>query len=162
MTTIPKALGAVARLCYNRCMRIIDTIATQAANKAKAKKKAGATSGGEFNQLLDASDSPTSTQSTTATGNIAITNLVGLQMEDDLPKRIQQHIAHGEELLDQLNNLRMMLLSGEITPQAVATITEQLHGLVEDHTIPDALRDIIDEIELRAAVEVAKLERGQT
>ena len=67
-------------------------------------------------------------------------------------------MAQGEDLLDELDQIRIGLLTGSL-PRATL---ERLAARVEAkrHRVDDpSLIQILDEIELRAAVELAKLGR---
>ena len=67
-------------------------------------------------------------------------------------------VAHAEQLLDLLDSVREGLLAGEI-PRATlnklaAAITRRHEGFADP-----ALQGVLDQIELRAHVELAKLEQ---
>lgn len=70
----------------------------------------------------------------------------------------RQAIKKGDELLNQLDELRINIISGSIPKQILQNISIVLKECVEA-TIDDKLRDILLEIETRAMVELAKLER---
>ncbi|MCC6469548.1 MAG: flagellar assembly protein FliX [Alphaproteobacteria bacterium] len=66
---------------------------------------------------------------------------------------------HGEELLDRLDELRLGLIEGRLSPDRI----EALVKLVAERrqTVSDPrLKSILDDIDLRAQVELAKLGRA--
>jgi hypothetical protein len=65
---------------------------------------------------------------------------------------------HGEALLDQLEQLRLGLLLGRI-PRARLERLAELAAIQLERVEDPRLAEILAEIELRAAVELAKLER---
>lgn len=65
-------------------------------------------------------------------------------------------VTYGNTLLDELETLRMALVQGQISPQnmyRLQTLLAQKRPFASPH-----LQEVIDDIELRAAVELAKLE----
>lgn len=70
----------------------------------------------------------------------------------------RQAIQKGDMLLKQLDALRLSIISGSIPKLALQNIAQTLKEHVET-TIDEKLKNILLEIETRAAVELAKLER---
>lgn len=70
----------------------------------------------------------------------------------------RQAIKKGDELLKQLDDLRLNIITGSIPKQILEKISMTMKEHVESAVDPK-LRDILLEIETRAAVELAKLER---
>ncbi|MDA1090901.1 MAG: hypothetical protein O3A85_11400 [Proteobacteria bacterium] len=68
-------------------------------------------------------------------------------------------LQYGNDLLSHLDGLRMAILDGVLSKDK---LTELAHNLRQKRQNSDdpRLNEIIDEIELRAEVEVAKLTRG--
>lgn len=65
---------------------------------------------------------------------------------------------YGEEILDRLDELHLAILTGGVPADRLVRLAQKLrakHGPVDD----PRLRLIIEEIELRAEVEIAKLTR---
>lgn len=77
---------------------------------------------------------------------------------DTRRKGQRQAVKKGDEILNQLDDLRLNIISGSIPKQILKNISLALKEQV-DAAIDDKLRDILLEIETRAAVELAKLER---
>ena len=84
--------------------------------------------------------------------------LLALQEVSDDPGGRRRGRRHGEELLDHLEGLHLGLLSGRKSLDALERLSIMVtakHGEVDD----PKLARILDEIHIRAAVELAKLGR---
>jgi hypothetical protein len=68
-------------------------------------------------------------------------------------------VRRGEELLDGLEELRHGLLMGEIPKERMMTLAQTVRNRRENCGDP-RLGALLDEIELRVEVELAKLSRG--
>lgn len=66
----------------------------------------------------------------------------------------------GDKLLQYLRQIRLGLLSGGLTSQSIRRFQEELKNSQLELQFPN-LQDVIDDIKLRAEVELAKLEMGQ-
>ena len=80
-----------------------------------------------------------------------------LQDMDDSTDGRSKGLAHGEQLLDILDSVRDGLLAGGIpraTLNRLAVAVTRRHDAFAD----PKLQDVLDQIELRAHVELAKLE----
>lgn len=104
----------------------------------------------------------------TASGSAPAAPLAGLdailtlQAEDDSPQqRRRRSAARGQDILDGLDRLKVALLGGRVATAELATIARRL-GERADASGDPRLDALIAEIELRAAVELAKLEAART
>ena len=87
---------------------------------------------------------------------ISVSSLLSAQeMGDPLEER-RQAIARGEDLLDRLDELRHGLLTGAYPPEKLSNLLVMVKRQQNRVTDPK-LREILGEIEVRAAVELAKL-----
>lgn len=87
----------------------------------------------------------------------ALDSILMLQGLDDSTQGKSKSLAHGEQLLDLLDSVRDGLLAGEIprtTLNKLAAAVTRRHEAFAD----PKLQDVLDQIELRAHVELAKLE----
>ncbi len=87
----------------------------------------------------------------------ALDSILMLQGMDDSTQGRSKGLAHGELLLDLLDSVRDGLLAGEIpraTLNKLAAAVTRRHEAFAD----PRLQDVLDQIELRAHVELAKLE----
>jgi hypothetical protein len=89
----------------------------------------------------------------------ALDSIIALQSVDDASSGPSKGVAHAQQLLDLLDNVRDGLLSGGIprlTLNRLATAVSRRHENFAD----PKLQVVLDEIELRAKVELAKLEQA--
>lgn len=78
--------------------------------------------------------------------------------DDEARRRNQRRMAHGGDLLDRLDELRMGILLGHFSKERLTELAQRLRQKREQGVDP-ALEEIISEIELRAEVEIAKYTR---
>lgn len=140
---------------YNVCMKI------EGANKssnAKGVSKAGIrkTGDGAFGAMVSEAGEAESSSPASRTASVgALDALLSLQeVGGDGRRKGQKRAA---DLLDQLDKIRNGLLLGTLSR---ATL-ERLGSLVSQHredNVDPKLAEILDEIELRAAVELAKFD----
>ncbi|MDE3038374.1 MAG: flagellar assembly protein FliX [Pseudomonadota bacterium] len=123
------------------------------------KKSGGVSRIGNFANILATSET-SETVSSVPTGDVAVTdlsNLLALQeiSEEDIRRR--KLAQQGKGIIDVLEGLRRQLLVGTLPPRLLHDLRRQIElrkQLVNDPT----LTAIVEDIELRAAVELAKLE----
>jgi len=85
-----------------------------------------------------------------------VDSLLALQEVPDPARGRQRHARRGSDLLDRLDEIRHGLLMGEIPLHRLKSLAISLKA--EKQAIPDPrLAEIVGEIELRCAVELAKL-----
>jgi len=87
----------------------------------------------------------------------ALDSILMLQGMDDSADGRSRGMAHGEQLLDMLDEVRDGLLAGGI-PRATLTRLAVAVTRRHDSFADPNLQGVLDEIELRAHVELAKLE----
>ena len=106
-----------------------------------------------------ADSEPARAQTVAGPGPIAaVDNILMLQGLDDSTSGRSKGMAHGEQLLDMLDEVRDGLLCGGIpraTLNRLATAVSRRHDSFAD----PKLQGVLDEIEVRARVELAKLEQ---
>lgn len=90
----------------------------------------------------------------------ALESILALQGVGDAATGRSKGLARGNRLLDMLDEVRDGLLSGTI-PQATLQRLAASVSNREDVFADPALQGVLDEIELRAHVELAKLEQAQ-
>jgi hypothetical protein len=87
----------------------------------------------------------------------ALDSILTLQEMDDPLNGRSKGLAHGEQLLDMLDQVRDGLLAGGI-PRSTLTRLAVAVGRRHESFADPKLQGVLDEIELRAHVELAKLE----
>ena len=85
--------------------------------------------------------------------------LLALQGEDDIAERRKRATRRSTNLLDQLEGIRLAILGEGVSREQVARLSQSLR---EHRDVVDdpALNALLDDVELRAEVELAKLERA--
>ncbi|MEM6383887.1 MAG: flagellar assembly protein FliX [Pseudomonadota bacterium] len=124
---------------------------------AASTKKRVSPSGGGFSLASGAeSQSTDSAQTTAAPSKVAhMDALLALQSVDDNGDQLRRAVQKGHDLLDQLEALRADLLGGKVSPNRLRALVGLLNA--PDRIDDPKLAAIIDDIALRARVELAKI-----
>ena len=85
--------------------------------------------------------------------------LLALQSEDDVQERRRRATKRSNTLLDQLDGIRISILSDGVSREQVRALSNTLREY-RDQVDDPGLNAILDDVELRAEVELAKLERA--
>jgi hypothetical protein len=88
-----------------------------------------------------------------------IGSLIALQSATDEEARTRRAIGQGRDLLGLLDDLKLALLSGGPLAGKAANIERTL-AAVDAYDGDPALKDLLDQIDLRARVELAKLRKS--
>ena len=133
-------------------------------NATALKKRGGVSSSSStsFADVLGAftSEEPASASSMSdVAAASAVNTMLSLQEISEEDVRRKKLILQGKSLLDTLEAIRSRLLTGTISRSLLSDLGRQLsiqrQGVADPHLIT-----LMDEIELRAAVELAKLEKA--
>ena len=134
---------------------------TRPVTTARPVKRTGNVSGPGFADALAAAEGVSGAEGIEATGSIgaisAMGGLLGAQEVDEREARRRQAAKRGRLTLDVLSNLRDALLMGSL-PLATLRSLEKLVAQEREAVDDPTLLSILNEIEVRAAVELAKLE----
>ncbi len=137
----------------------IDRLSTYGTPAAKRNERNGSTKSGGFAKALSAGVEAPSVSAVSGGAAFApVDTLLALQEVSDDPGGRNRGRRHGEALLDHLDELHLGLLSGRLSIDAMkrlSAMVEAKRGQVDD----PRLAQILNEIEIRAAVELAKLGR---
>jgi hypothetical protein len=82
--------------------------------------------------------------------------LLALQSVGTPLERRRRAVGRAGRILDLLEDVKVALLDGEVTPSSLTTLVAAVHEQ-RDRTDDPRLEGVLDEIETRAAVELAKL-----
>lgn len=127
-----------------------------AISKTDKAKKTGSVSGTSFADML--SDGTAGVESVAPTlGAGAISALLTIQANEQATEQETRRraIAYGDDLLDELDNLRVGLLMGSYTANQLQQMTYRLEQRRLSITDPQLL-EIISDIEMRVRIELAK------
>jgi hypothetical protein len=125
---------------------------------AVRRKAATTASGSGGFTIAEPSESPASLVSEPGP-IVSLDSILMLQGMEDSTNGRSQGLAHGEQLLELLDSVRDGLLAGGIpraTLNRLAMAVTRRHDMFAD----PKLQDVLDQIELRAQVELAKLEQS--
>lgn len=131
---------------------------TNAPTKTDKARKAGGVSGASFSEFLTESEAVESTTSSAPVTNVSL--YVALQAAETATEQENRRKAMewGGDLLTELEDLRIGLLMGDYTKTQLENLGRRLRE--KRATLRDpALTSLLDEIELRAAVELAKYQQ---
>jgi hypothetical protein len=84
-----------------------------------------------------------------------VTNVLGLQEVDDATAQASRGKLRAENILDQLDDLKMSLLAGTLSKDKLLRLVRMVNSRRAAVSDP-RLSQILDEIDLRAQVELAK------
>jgi Class II flagellar assembly regulator len=138
-------------------MKVQGPSSTQAAQNAR---RAGGIVAPGFMLPNNETGGATAQQKAAPLSNLSnIGALLSLQTQDDPIERRKRATRRSNSLLDQLDQIRVSILSGGVSRDQVTALATTLREYRDE--IDDAgLNAILDDVELRAEVELAKLERA--
>jgi len=123
------------------------------------RAKTGAS--GSFVDKLDATGESSGTAATSATSGVfGIEQLLGLQEVEDSTTGKRKAQQYGGDILDQLDALRLQVLDGRISVERLMQLSRAVSAR-RAMTVDPQVAEILDEIDLRAQVEIAKYMRDR-
>jgi hypothetical protein len=140
-------------------MKIQGPDQTQRASGAKKSDKAKSSGGASFGSLLDETSDLGEAAHAAASGAIAhIDVLLAAQGTDDAAGRAARGRMkkRADDVLRQLDKVRLGMLTGTLTVGNLLDIADVVASHRERITDPQ-LTSILDEIDLRAQIEIAKM-----
>ena len=144
-------------------MKISD-VASYRPTTAQLKRKGASSASGSFADVFSAAENAGGAASAEHAAPTApasgINPLLALQEVSDEETRRQKAMQLGQTQLQALERLRQALLMGAVPVAALTQLKNALPAQREKVDDP-RLKDILDEIELRVAVELAKIEVAQ-
>ncbi|MTI10588.1 flagellar assembly protein FliX [Curvivirga aplysinae] len=137
--------------------------ATSSTKKTGKVQSAGSGFASALNETSDTDETASAASVDSVAPVSSLDALLAVQSVDDAtsgksPKR--QAIDWAENLLDQLDGIRHALLRGQVPPEKLQQIANDIAKRKETTNDP-RLESILDDIELRTAVELAKHNRGR-
>lgn len=121
--------------------------------------KAAATGGGGF-RVAGPSAPAAPAQVSSVSGVMGVEALLALQDVESPTERRRRSVSRAGRLLDELDGLKVALLGGDLSQaqlDRLARAVREQRAATED----PKLEAVLDEIETRAAVELAKLEAAR-
>jgi len=141
-------------------MKVSNLGAGKGVSGSKRKSKTTGKGGAFAETLKEAVGAAEATDPVETTPAPSVDSVLALQEVPDATDERSRGRArqYGEKLLEQLEALRLDLLAGVVPKDQLATLARTMRA-ERRKTDDPRLNDIIDEIELRAEVEIAKLTR---
>ena len=141
-------------------MKVSDVNSSKVIGNTRRKKKSEAKRDGFANHLSKAVSEREEASALDTSAVQAVDSILTVQEVPDATEERSRRpvIQHGDELLDRLDQLRHDLLVGAVPKDKLAELAHRVRAGNEKSNDPK-LNEIIDEIELRAEVEIAKLTR---
>ena len=126
---------------------------------SKSSKASAAGDRAAFASALGAGSAIVSAQSTSAsTGVSSVAALMALQGVDDVTEKKKRVARRGRQLLEGLDRLKIDILEGRDPLDTLSDLRTALQSAREDSG-ETQLESLIDQIELRVEVELAKREK---
>lgn len=142
-------------------MKINDSASIRSASGIRKRAGTSGASGVSFEGLLNAAESSGAAEagSVNTVGGIgSIDSMLALQSISEEEASRREAVQQGHSMLDSLENLRSALLTGRVPPEVIRELDARLARQRATTSDPKLL-EIMDDIELRVAVEKAKLEQ---
>ncbi len=137
----------------------IDRFSTIGARPSRRNERSGSTESNAFARALSTdSEAPPASTVSGAAALGPVDALLALQEVPEDPGGRNRGRRHGEELLNSLDELHYGLLAGSLSLGAIERLAAMVAAKRSQMNDPQLSR-ILDEIEVRAAVELAKLGR---
>lgn len=131
---------------------------------AAGRKKTDSAAGSGFMDLLGAGEAESAAMVSPAADISSVSSLDALlslqEIPDDEITQRKALLQQGSDVVDALDGLRISLLSGHISKNVLERL-KNLSVIKKRFMNDQRLSGIISDIELRAAVEIAKLERAK-
>lgn len=140
-------------------MKVSGPTAPSTAQSQRATRSSG---GFSLPAATGGSASASAASASSVSSLAGVSALMALQGVEDATERRRRAMRRGHGLLDRLDELKMSLLSGQ---DGAAALSRLAHDLREERPEVDSdsgLKAVLDQIELRAAVEMAKADASRS
>lgn len=138
-------------------MKISGTSDVNKTGASSKKSKSSGSSGAAFTNLL-ASKMEETHEAPAINSSSPVDMLVAIQEFSGEEESRRQGLQHGKEMLEHLEAIRNGLLIGNIPAEQIQQL-QHATSAYRSTVFDPKLKSILEEIEVRAAVELAKLER---
>ena len=126
-----------------------------ASSVSSGKRTAGSRAGGDTFTLEQAAQASAAMATAPMTGVNSVDAILALQSVGDFTEARKQATGRAMDLLDVLDQLKLALLEGGLPKSKLVTLMKLLQTRRDD-TNDAGLEAALDEVEIRAAVELAK------
>lgn len=135
-------------------MKIQDLTRSQAVTGKRTERKGGVDAGSGFSALLGADDAPAAAGTGSAGPVASVGMILAVQQVEDATQGRSRGLARGHDLLDELDKMQKSLLLGDLSIGQLQHLAAKVRTY--EKVSDPQLSEILAEIELRVAVELAK------
>lgn len=139
-------------------MKVSGPGSTQSSGSVRRARRGGEGESAKFADQIRGEESVASASVSAATPLTPLDALLAVQEAGTSTQGRSKGLSRGTRMLDLLDDVRHGLLRGAIPVSKLESLLTAVKSQ-RDHVDDPRLGEILDEIELRAAVELAKLER---
>ncbi len=130
-----------------------------AGGPGRARPAAGGGQGFQLPTVEVTSGPAAMARASSLAGVMSVDTILALQDVGGPLERKRRAVVRASRMLDALDEMKISLLSGELTGADIQKLQQAVRDQ-RDKTDDPKLEDVLNEIETRAAVELAKLERA--
>lgn len=166
---------AARRICHNHAltlarssrpviggrMKIVDPSSIRGPAAPRRADRSGARSGEFARHMEDTSATGASSSASGLSAAAGVAGILSLQEVDDRGASRRRAVLRADTLLDKLDELRHGLLMGTLTRSQLAEL-ERLVSVRRGDVDDPQLNELLDDIDLRVQVEIAKYEYETT
>jgi Class II flagellar assembly regulator len=134
-------------------MRVSAPGPIQSPSVRRTERRAGA---GGFSSLIAADETPATSATLQTQATASVGAILALQATDDATTGRKRALQRATDMLAELEEIRRALILGDLPPQRLQAIANRL-AKKETAELDPMMQQILQDIELRVAVELAKL-----
>lgn len=139
-------------------MRIKSSKSVDSSKLKKSNKAKGKSSGVNFSNLIS-KDQPVETSSSASIDALSSMDaLMGIQAQPLEDEKVKDLFSYGSDLLQNLEFIHQKLVQGSLSPKSLKDIADKLKK-EKKYTDDEKLNELVDQIELRLEIELAKIEK---
>jgi hypothetical protein len=139
-------------------MKINGPSSTQSTGAARGAGRAASGGGFTLSAADEAEETAEAQRMAGLDGVMTVSALLALQGVEDPLSRRKRAMGRASRILDMLDDLKVAMLEGAASPATLDNLAKAVRE-ERDATDDPRLEDVLNEIETRAAVELAKLGR---
>ena len=139
--------------------RIDGTGPIRTPSSVRKTAKSGSAGGTNFSKHLEEAEGSGAAQGAGSIGSVM--GVYGIQEVDDALARASKGKLRAQDILERLEDMRMELLTGTLSKEKLLHLARVVNVRRLEVTDP-RLGEILDEIDLRAQVELAKFTRAES
>lgn len=139
--------------------RIDGTGSVRTPSSVRKTTKSGSAGGSSFSKHLEEAEGTGAAQGAGSLGSVM--GVYGIQEVDDALARASKGKLRASDILDRLDEIKLELLTGSLSKEKLIHLARMVNVRRQEVTDP-RLGEILDEIDLRAQVELAKFTQTES